>query len=101
TQLAHTFRPRRKGKRQVQRTYHHYHALQALAVRDKKIYVFGTPKLPANTVRIYLDLEGEPDEGYVYLIGMIVIQGASETRRSFWADCKEQEDRICEEFLSE
>ena len=43
TQLAHTFRPRRKGKRQVQRTHRHYHALQALAVRDKRVYVFGTP----------------------------------------------------------
>jgi predicted RecB family nuclease len=101
TQLAHTFRPRRKGKRQVQRTNKRYHALQALAIRDKRIYVFGTPELPANPVRIYLDMEGDPDEGYVYLIGMIVVQGDSETRKSFWADGKDQERRIFEEFLAE
>ena len=100
-QLAHTFRPRRKGKRQVQRTHRHYHALQALAIRDKRIYVFGTPELLASPVRIYLDMEGDPDEGYVYLIGMIVVQGDSETRHSFWADGKEQECRIFEEFLAE
>ncbi|HEX4921734.1 MAG TPA: ribonuclease H-like domain-containing protein, partial [Candidatus Bathyarchaeia archaeon] len=52
-------------------------------------------------MRIYLDMEGDPDEGYVYLIGMIVAQGDSETTHSFWADDKEQEYRIFEEFLAE
>jgi predicted RecB family nuclease len=101
TQLAHMFRPRRRSKRQVQKTQRHYHALQALAVRDRRIYVFGTPELPSDPVRIYLDLEGDPDEGYVYLIGMIVVRGDSETRHSFWADGKEEEGRIFEEFLAE
>jgi predicted RecB family nuclease len=101
TQLAHVFRPRRKSKRQVQKTHRHYHALQALAVRDRRIYVFGTPELPSSPVRIYLDLEGNPEEGYVYLIGMIVVRGDSETRHSFWADGKEEEGRIFEEFLAE
>ena len=101
TQLAHTFRPRRKGKKQLQTTHKRHHALQALAIRDKKIYIFGTPELKASPVRIYLDMEGDPDEGYVYLIGMIVAQGDSETTHSFWADDKEQEYRIFEEFLAE
>jgi predicted RecB family nuclease len=101
TQMAHTFRPRRKGKRQVQKVQRHYHALQALAIRDKRVYVFGTPELPASPVRIYLDMEGDPDEGYVYLIGMIVVQGETETRHSFWAESKKQEVRIFEEFLAE
>jgi len=43
TQLSHTFRPRRRGKSVARRSSHRYHALQALAIRDKKIYVFGTP----------------------------------------------------------
>jgi predicted RecB family nuclease len=101
TQLAHTFRARRKGKRQVHRSYKHHHALQALAVREQRVYVFGTPELKASSVRIYLDLEGDPDEGYVYLVGMIIVQGDSETRHSFWGDSKEQETQIYEEFLSE
>lgn len=46
TQLAHTFRPRRKGKRAVQKNHKRHHALQALAIRDKRVYVFGTPEVP-------------------------------------------------------
>ena len=42
TRLAHTFRPRRKGKKQLQTTHKRHHALQALAIRDKKIYYVGT-----------------------------------------------------------
>jgi predicted RecB family nuclease len=101
TQLAHTFRPRRKGKRQVRKTAHRYHALQALAVRDKRVYVFGTPELPDAPVKIYLDVEGKPDEGLVYLIGMLVVQGGTEQRFSFWADDATQERDIFERFLAE
>jgi predicted RecB family nuclease len=60
TQLAHTFRPKRKGKRQERRTGRHFHALKALAIRDKKIYVLGTPTLPDSPVHAYLDIEGVP-----------------------------------------
>jgi predicted RecB family nuclease len=63
TQLSCTFRPRKRSKRQKQKTQTHYHALQALAIRDKKIYVLGTPELPASPVRIYLDIEGDPGVG--------------------------------------
>ncbi|HXS95170.1 MAG TPA: hypothetical protein VN736_11230 [Candidatus Limnocylindrales bacterium] len=38
---------------------------------------------------IYLDLEGVPDEDFVYLIGMIVCDGESQTPYSFWADGKD------------
>src|SRR5207245_471604 len=74
TQLAHTFRPRRKGKRAAPRTHHRYHALQALAIRDKRVYLFGTAEVADAPVKIYLDIEGLPDEGFVYLIGMTVVE---------------------------
>ena len=99
TQLAHTFRPRRKGKRAPPRANRRVHALQALAVRDKKVYIFGTPELPTSPVRIYLDVEGNPEEDFDYLIGMIVIVGDEEERYSFWAEDKAQEQRIFEQFL--
>jgi predicted RecB family nuclease len=99
TQLAHTFRPRRKGKRSERGSKHRYHALQALAIRDKRVYVFGAPEVPSAPVRIYLDLEGVPDGGYVYLVGMIVCDGGGETRYSFWADSEEQECAIFGQFM--
>jgi predicted RecB family nuclease len=101
TQLAHTFRPRRKGKRAAQKGYKRYHALQALAIRDRRIYVFGTPVVPKSLVRIYLDVEGVPDEGFAYLIGLVVCKEGEERRLSFWADGKEQEADIFQRFLDE
>jgi predicted RecB family nuclease len=101
TQLAHTFRPRRKGKRESQTSNQHHHALQALAIRDKKIYVLGKPELPDSPVHIYLDVESVPDANFIYLIGMIVVENGSEKSYSFWADQKEQEAKIFEQFVSE
>ena len=101
TQLAHTFRPRRKGKRVTRRMDHRYHALHALAIRDRQVYLFGTPRVPDASVRIYLDLEGLPDEGFVYLIGMTVVEGGSEEHHWFWADTRDEEPRIFERFLGQ
>jgi predicted RecB family nuclease len=101
TQLAHTFRPRRKGKRAVQKNHKRHHALQALAIRDRQIYIFGTPEVPKSSVRIYLDVEGVPDEGFVYLIGLVVCRDGEEKRLSFWADDKEHEAEIFQRFLDE
>ncbi len=99
TQLAHTFRPRRLGRRTSGQSPKRYHALQALAIRDRRVYVLGAPTVPSGEVIIYLDLEGVPDEGFVYLIGMIVCDGTSERAYSFWADKKSQERAIFEQFL--
>jgi predicted RecB family nuclease len=99
TQLAHTFRPKRKGKRQERRTGRHFHALKALAIRDKKIYVLGTPTPPNSPVHAYLDIEGVPDKGFVYLIGLTVVSGDGEEWFSLWADGKDQEGEIFERFL--
>jgi predicted RecB family nuclease len=98
TQLAHTFRPRRKGRKMKHKDRHNY-PLQALAIRDKKTYVLGSPQLPSAPARVYLDLEGKPEEGFVYLIGIIVVTGGVETRYSFWADDRDREAEVFEQFL--
>jgi predicted RecB family nuclease len=101
TQLAHTFRPHRRGKRAERRSHRRYHALNALAIRDKFIYVFGTPELLAKPVSVFLDIEGKPDEGFVYLIGMIIVRNGVEERRSFWANTEDEECQVFEHFLDE
>ena len=60
TQLSCTFRPRRRGKRVKSPSPIHYYALQALALRDSKTYVYGLPALPTPQTRIYFDVEGAP-----------------------------------------
>jgi predicted RecB family nuclease len=100
TQLAHTFRPRRKGRRSNRRSSKRYHALQALAIRDKRVYVLGEPEVPNAAVRIYLDVESNPEEGFVYLVGMIVSDSRGEVRYSFWADSKDQEREIFDQLVA-
>ena len=99
TQLSHTFRPRRLGKG-ARPVHVRQHALQALAIRDRTVYIFGTPDVPASATEIYLDMEGKPDEQFVYLIGLVVRRGDREDRHSFWADSKEDEQRIFDQMLA-
>ena len=101
SQLAHTFRPRRKRNNTANQPKRRYHALQALAIRDEKIYILGTTKIPESPVEVYLDVESNPDTDFVYLIGLVIIENGSEERYSFWADNKEQQVEIFEQFVNE
>jgi hypothetical protein len=73
--------------------------LQALAIREKKVHVLGTPELPSSPTRIYFDIEGDPDRGFDYLLGLIVVADGVEQRHSFWGDSPADEPRIFQQFL--
>jgi predicted RecB family nuclease len=100
TQLACTFRPPRRSKRATQKSRPRLPAVQALAIRDKKIYVLGTPHLPDAATRIYFDIEGNPERQSAYLLGMIVEGNGKEERHSFWADDSGEELRLFHQFLN-
>src|SRR5262249_40353093 len=68
TQLACTFRPRKRGKRVKQTGHPHYAALQALAIREKKVHVYGTPELPRKPVQVFLDAQGTEGGSFIYLL---------------------------------
>jgi predicted RecB family nuclease len=99
TQLSCTFRLRKRGKRVKTQQRPHYFALQALALREKKTYVLGTPILPTASVRLYFDCEGDPERGFVYLIGLTVVGVGEEKHHSFWADNEAEERAIFKQFL--
>ena len=99
TQLSCTFRPRKRGKRVKRTSYNHYAALQALAIREKKVHVYGTPDLPRKPVQVFLDAEGIEDGGFVYLLGVLVVEGDSQKMHSFWADGPDQEVQAFDAFL--
>jgi predicted RecB family nuclease len=99
TQLSCTFRLRKRGKRVKTQERPHYFALRALALREKKIYVLGTPTLPITPVRLYFDCEGDPERGFVYLIGLTVVGDGEEKHYSFWADVEAEERSIFQQFL--
>jgi predicted RecB family nuclease len=99
-QLSYTFRPRRIRNRPSHYTRPHSFELQALALRNRKIYVHELPILPHAPVDIYLDIEGLPDRHFHYLLGLIIHDEGKVSQHAFWADNKEEETRIFQQFLA-
>ncbi len=99
TQLSYTFRPRRRPKRQRDKREKYHHSLKALAIREKKIHIVGSPELKIEGTPVYLDVEGLPDRDFYYLIGLCIGQGDSAVQHSLWADTVADEGRIWREFL--
>jgi predicted RecB family nuclease len=100
TQLSYTFRPRRRPKHLRDKREKYHHALKALAIREKKIYVVG--KLAFNIVGtpVYLDVESLPDQDFYYLIGARVETPGGFVQHSFWADDVADAPRIWKDFLT-
>jgi predicted RecB family nuclease len=99
TQLSCTFRARRKGKRVKRPGTTRYAALHALAIREKKVHVYGTPDLPRKPVRLFFDAEGVEGGHFMYLLGVLVVDGDEQKMHSFWADGVEQEEQMFDAFL--
>jgi predicted RecB family nuclease len=99
TQLSYTFRPRRKGKRAKGQEPSYHPALQALAVREGKTYIFTKPTVPVHPTSVYLDLEGDADGAFVYLAGLLVVENGAEQMHSFWADGPAEEDGLLRQVL--
>jgi predicted RecB family nuclease len=70
TQLSCTFRARKNGKRVKRADHRRYVALQALAIREKKVHIFGTPDAPCKPMEVFFDAEGNEDASFVYLLGI-------------------------------
>ncbi len=99
TQLSCTFRPRKRSKRVKRPAHVHYTALQALAIREKKVHVYGTPDLPHKPVQLFFDAEGVEGAGFVYLLGVLVVEGDAQTIHSFWANGPDEEVKVFDSFL--
>ncbi len=99
-QLARSFRPKSIGLKTNRQPKRHVHALQALAIQDKKVYVVRSPEMPARAPRVYLDVEGLPDRDFYYLIGVVVERDEESTAHSFWADDQAGEEQIWREFVA-
>src|SRR5262249_6962292 len=90
-QLSYTFRVRRRNKRAKRQELPRSFALQALAIREKKIHVHGSYAVPSSPTSVYLDIEGLPDRNSYYLIGLLVVENGVESHHSFWADGEEDQ----------
>lgn len=99
TQLSYTFRPRRRPRKQRDKREKYHHSLKALAIREKKIHIVGSPELKIEGTPVYLDVEGLPDRDFYYLIGLRIGNGEAAVQHSLWADTVEDEGKIWREFL--
>jgi predicted RecB family nuclease len=99
TQLSYTFRPRRRRRefRGKQEKYHH--SLRALAIRENKIHAIGISEPKFEDTSVFLDVEGQPDRDFYYLIGMRVRTAEGNIQHSFWADDEKGEPLIWNDFL--
>ena len=97
-QLSYLYRPRRKHKKAGYHSLRFDFALQALAIRNQKTYVHELPSIGTQTAQLFLDLEGIPDQGFVYLVGLIVCTDEKTERYSFWADSSADEKAIFDSF---
>jgi hypothetical protein len=94
TQLAHLFRPRRRG-RVLHVKGRYLYELKALAIREEKTYVLHKPDIRTTSVSIYLDMEGLPEENFIYLIGGIITHADQPDQTfSFWANDRSEERLI-------
>jgi predicted RecB family nuclease len=93
-QLSYLFKPRRSRKRKAKAPIKHSLELQALAIREQKIYIQELPKLTRKPVELFLDIEGLPDQDFHYLIGLLVCDGKNNLYYPFWANTTNDEKEI-------
>ena len=98
-QLSYLFKPRRRKRKRAPVPSGFNLELQALALRTGKIYVHQPPLIPVHSTELFLDIEGVPDRGTDYLIGLIVSAQGHVECHSLWADSPEDERSIFEALL--
>jgi len=87
-QLSYTFRsPRRSASTPPK----HQPALKALAIRKNQIHILGTPPFSLPRTPVYIDVEGDPDRDFYYLIGLRILSESHLLRYSYWADTQNDE----------
>lgn len=100
-QLSYTFRPRRKSEKVDNRSKVRSFELQALALRERKIFTYDLPEpLPKVEIEVFLDVESLPEFNFYYLIGLTIKVGKNVTHEYFWSDSREDEQTNMEKLIS-
>ena len=100
TQLAYTYRARRRRRQDSHQRVKYKHPLKALAIRDNRIYVVETEEQLFPRPYMFLEVEGIPSRRFYYLIGLLVVTESFEAQHSFWADLEGDDESIWKQFLN-
>ncbi len=98
-QYSYTYRPRKRRKDKENQSPKYYHSLQALAIRENKIYIAEKAEIRHTTTQMFLDVEGIPDQDFYYLIGLLIVERDSTKKFSYWADNQNEEEKNWRDFL--
>ena len=99
-QLSYLFKPRKRKKGGPKASpVTHKVELQALAIREQQIYLQELPMIARQPVELFVDMEGVPDKGLYYLIGLSVCQGETTEHHSFWAHTDQDERHVWRRFV--
>lgn len=93
-QLSYLYKPRKRQEKSQKLVVKHSLELQALAIREKRIYLQALPDVPSTSTKIFLDIEGIPEQKFQYLIGILVCEDNKKVYFSFWADSPSDEENI-------
>jgi predicted RecB family nuclease len=99
-QLSYTFRPKKTPKRAKNPSTPRHFSLQALALRENKIYIHGIPPLTSSDFPVFFDIEGIPQRQFYYLIGLLTVEGNQPVYRNFWANNEQDQVQIFNDFLT-
>ena len=90
-QLSCLYKPRRRNKKIKKGIVKHNFELQALALKENKIYIKEEPKVKRDEIEIFLDIEAIPDEDFYYLFGICVKNQEEISFHYYWSDTIEDE----------
>lgn len=99
-QLSYTYKPKRSKKTSSNRNKRFQYELRALALREKKTLIDSIPDFKEKACSIFFDFESIPEQCFIYLIGLVIIENGIKTKYSFWAGNKEEEESIFLDFFS-
>ena len=103
-QLSYGYRARRHTRKKVTSNhdrllFKHDHRLKALAIKKGQIHVVGSPSLSIGGTPVFIDVEGDPDRNFYYLIGLRYERPGGYVQKFFWANRSEDECNIWRAFL--
>jgi len=95
-QLSYTFRSPRRSAGVLPR---HQPALKALAIRKNQIHILGNPTVRLSGTPVYIDVEGDPDRDFYYLVGLRIGSCGSSAHHSYWANTPADEQTMWADCL--
>lgn len=96
-QLSYTYKPRKRSKK-LRENYLYKPELQALAIREEKVFIQKKPEVTEEKTELFFDIEGINEINEFYLFGALILHNEQINYEYFY--CKEKEDEKLDSVYS-